>query len=103
MYLNRYSDTLILSNRICADSFLYDFEYFSNYFISNNKESSQNSDISFLLSKIKLDVFLKKLRDSLTIIEESFKKYETSNRFWIECKTNSYVNCYELVSNFVYL
>jgi len=69
--LSQYTDVLISTNAILADSYLYEFKYFFNH----DKFFESRSDICFLLKKINFEVFLKKLHDSLRIIEESLRIY----------------------------
>lgn len=70
-YLVKHNDCLILSNLVCSDGFLYEFEYFSRCLIHN----FNRTDIDFLLSKISLSEFLKKLKATIEIVETALKMY----------------------------
>jgi hypothetical protein len=69
--LFQYTDVLISTNTVLANSYLYEFKYFFNH----DKFLESRSDICFLLKKINFELFLKKLHDSLKIIEESLRIY----------------------------
>jgi 3'-phosphoadenosine 5'-phosphosulfate sulfotransferase (PAPS reductase)/FAD synthetase len=61
------------NNMIDADYYVYDFEYVAAFLMEHLINRSE--DIKFLLSRINYDLFIQKLKDTIKIIEESFKKY----------------------------
>ena len=70
-----YSDITILAISVLADSYLYEFDYYSKYLTTDQMMLENREDIQFLLKKIDLEIFSKKLQDSLKVIEESLRRY----------------------------
>ena len=66
-------------NYINADFYIYEFDLCRSYIAQMSNEMNTfdpgfNEDIEFLLSKIDLNLFLSKLKQSIDIIEEAIKK-----------------------------
>ena len=61
------------NNYINADYCVYEFDNISKLFNQN----STSQDLEFLLSKIDYNQFLIKLKSSIDIIEETFKRYKS--------------------------
>ena len=65
--------SVFLSHGVNADSYLYEFEQ-----LAQKLNTDKNPDIEFLLSKVNMDEFKVKIKNSIEIVEQALATYDTN-------------------------